>query len=551
MNVIRFLLRNSTSHVVLIILIGTVGGLSSAGLVAIIHATLSNPAPSATPLMWTYVGLCVVALFSNIGSQLLLLRLSQGAIFDLRMRLSRQILKAPLRRLEQAGTSRLLTALTGDANTLSNALFSVPLLSINLITLLACLLYVGVLSRTLLYGVIIYLVLGMISYKLPIRKAMTYMRKARKESERLFANFRALTEGNKELKLHSHRREEFFHNDLEQTALTLRGYVLVGASINMAAESWGRLLYFVFIGLLLFGLPGLMSVSTQTLTGYVLIVLYLMGPIGAVLAMIPNFTAAQVALKRLEELGLSLHTEVSDDEPLATVHAQPEWHYLEMKGVSHAYTTAQDDRTFILGPLDAVFKRGELVFLVGGNGSGKSTFAKMLTGLYPPETGEIYLNGEEITEESLEYYRQLFTAVFSDFYIFERLPGSTTTDLDEDARHYLSKLQIDHKVTVEGGMIRNDGLSQGQRKRLALLSAYLEDRPFYVFDEWAADQDPFFKHIFYTQMLPELKSNGKTILVISHDEAYYHIADRIIRLDYGQYVDERYQAREVAAEPAG
>jgi len=60
----------------------------------------------------------------------------------------------------------------------------------------------------------------------------------------------------------------------------------------------------------------------------------------------------------------------------------------------------------------------------------------------------------------------------------------------------------------------------------------------YLFDEWAADQDPVFKKVFYTQLLPELKARGKAVLVISHDERYFGAADRVIRLDYGKLAPE-------------
>jgi putative ATP-binding cassette transporter len=171
---------------------------------------------------------------------------------------------------------------------------------------------------------------------------------------------------------------------------------------------------------------------------------------------------------------------------------------------------------------------------VGGNGSGKSSLAKLITGLYIPENGEIILDENLITENNREWYRQHFSVVFSDFYLFEELLGLENNNLDIQAQKYLEKLQLDHKVKIENGQLSTTALSQGQRKRLALLTAYLENRQIYLFDEWAADQDPLFKDIFYTQLLPELKTQGKTILVISHDDHYFHLADRIIKLNYGK-----------------
>ncbi len=204
----------------------------------------------------------------------------------------------------------------------------------------------------------------------------------------------------------------------------------------------------------------------------------------------------------------------------------------------HSYHCEAEDSKFVLGPIDLSFQPGELVFLVGGNGSGKSTLAKILTGLYLPEAGEILLDGKPVDHKNRDQYRQLFSAVFADFYLFDSLIGLRGSDLDAKARQYLKLLHLNHKVSVQNGALSTTAVSQGQRKRLALLTAYLEDRPFYLFDEWASDQDPYFKKIFYTQLLPELKARGKTVLVITHDDRYFDLADRIIKLDYGKIVTD-------------
>ncbi|MGA9378446.1 MAG: cyclic peptide export ABC transporter, partial [Phormidium sp.] len=214
----------------------------------------------------------------------------------------------------------------------------------------------------------------------------------------------------------------------------------------------------------------------------------------------------------------------------------PSWHCLELRGVTHAYGSDRENLDFTLGPVDLKFKPGEVVFLIGGNGSGKSTLAKLITGLYIPESGKICLDEQQINQPNREWYRQHFSVVFSDFYLFERLLGFAQYNLDSVAEGYLRQLQLDHKVKVENGKLSTTALSQGQRKRLALLTAYLEDRPIYLFDEWASDQDPIFKELFYTEFLPKLRNKGKLVLVISHDDQYFDLGDRIIKLDYGKVI---------------
>jgi putative ATP-binding cassette transporter len=202
--------------------------------------------------------------------------------------------------------------------------------------------------------------------------------------------------------------------------------------------------------------------------------------------------------------------------------------------VRHHYHREREDDNFMLGPIDLVLKPGELVFLVGGNGSGKSTLAKVLTGLYPPAEGEIRLNGRAIDDLNRDDFRQCFSTVFSDYFLFERTVGAGGAAADARARDYLERLHLDHKVSIKDGLFSTTQLSQGQRKRLALLCAYIEDRPFYLFDEWASDQDPLFKEVFYTRLLPELRSQNKAVLVITHDDRYFACADRVVKLDYGK-----------------
>ncbi|MET7772927.1 ATP-binding cassette domain-containing protein [Nocardia sp. NPDC005366] len=195
-----------------------------------------------------------------------------------------------------------------------------------------------------------------------------------------------------------------------------------------------------------------------------------------------------------------------------------------------------DDSGFRLGPIDLVFEPGQITFIVGGNGSGKSTLAKLITGLYVPRSGSVALNGEKIDHENIEWFRQNCSAIFSDFHLFEDYLGFDRPGIDDEVHRYLEELQIAHKVTVQNGRLSTIALSQGQRKRLALLTALLEDRQIYLFDEWAADQEPRFREVFYDEILTDLKRRGKTVIVITHDDRYFDRADQLVKLDFGRVV---------------
>ena len=534
MTIFSFPIRFSWGTVAVAILAGIFSGVSSTALIILINTALSGQSVHMTALAVGFVGLYLLRLSAGIVSQVLLLRLSYGAAFDIRMHLCRRILAAPLRDLEEAGKHRLLASLTEDVSTIANALSGIPSLCINAPIVIVCVIYLAWLSWQMFLILAGFMVLGIAIYQLISNRGARYLKQAREDWDALFKLLEAMTGGAKELKLHCRRREFFFSNLLEQTANSVSRNNTAGMSIYVAAGSWGNLLMFAFIGFLVFGLANTAMIDRHAVMGATLTVLYMIGPLGASINEVPSLARAAVVLRKLQSLRLSLLAEVTDASVSALTNSDLCFKSLELDGVTHTYHNEAEDRSFTLGPIDMTFSPGELVFLVGGNGSGKTTLAKLLTGLYTSESGEVRLNGEVIDNSNREYYRQYFSVVFSDFYLFERLIGLEEGEVDARARDYLNQLQLSHKVKVDGGVLSTTELSQGQRKRLALLTAYLEDRPFYIFDEWAADQDPLFKNIFYTQILPDLKSRGKTIMVITHDDQYYHLADRTIKLDCGK-----------------
>ncbi|AFZ32285.1 cyclic peptide transporter [Gloeocapsa sp. PCC 7428] len=529
MNLIWLLLRASWVNVAIAVLTGLISGGCSARLIALINSAVNQQ--STYSLLWYFIGLAVVALLTSVISQVLLISLAQEAVYHLRLRLSQGILSSPLRHLEELGASRLLATLTEDVRTLSNTIFVIPFLCIDIAIIAGCLIYLGWLSGVVFLIVIVFLGTAIASTQFMLTQAGKFLSLAREEEDKLFKHFRAITEGIKELKLHAQRRQAFLSDELQISAATSRDYNLTAFKTFAIATSWGNLLFFTIVGLLIFVLPQLTNVSTSILSAYILTITYLLVPFQNILERLPALFRANVALHKIEKMGLALASqkEIHNSLDLSTTH----WNKLELDRVTHTYRSDREDSHFVLG-LSLTFHPGQLVFIVGGNGSGKSTLAKIITGLYIPESGNIRLDDKLINEHNLEWYRQHFSVIFSDFFLFDRLLGLETNSLDRQAKEYLEKLQLNTKVQVKNGLLSTTALSQGQRKRLALLTVFLEDRPIYLFDEWASDQDPYFREIFYNQLLLNLKQRGKTIIVISHDDRYFHLADRIIKLDYGK-----------------
>jgi putative pyoverdin transport system ATP-binding/permease protein len=535
-NLIEFLLKASWVTVLAASITGSISGIGSASLIALINQSITqtslNRLQSQEQLIWGFVGLAGITMATNLTSQFLLVELAQGAVYKLRLRISGWILSSHLRHLEELGASRLLTTLTDDIQSVAMAVFNLPTLFINVSLIFGCLLYLGWLSIGILLATLIFLGVAIFIVQVLINKAFRLFIMAREENDTLMKHYRGITDGIKELKLHKKRREDFLGIELESTVGALRRYRVRTQKILAFTNSLGEFLFFILLGLLVFGVPHLMPTSVAVLSGYVLTISYIMRPIGNILATLPNMTEAAVSLRKIDTLGLSLASQV--EEGLQSHQELRSFQRIELIQATHSYTKEGESNTFTLGPIDLEFSPGEIVFIVGGNGSGKSTLAKLITGLYLPDSGKICLDSTPITNQSRETYRQLFSTVFSDFYLFERLLGIPFEDLDVRAKKYLEELQLSHKVQVKDGSLSTTELSQGQRKRLALLTAYLDDRPIYLFDEWAADQDPFFREVFYQQILPELKKRGKAVLVISHDDRYFHLCDRLIKLDYGQ-----------------
>ena len=536
MKIISFIFNYSKKTFIVAALAGAIAGVSSAGLLALLDAALRNEQPTPLRLAAYFALLLIVSVLANVVSRFLLINISQDVPFELRMRLSRQAFNVPLRKFEEIGSHRILAILTQDISTIATALLDFPVFCVNLAMALGVLIYLFWLSPAVFAGFIVIMALTMGSLQLVNKKASRHLRKARDDWDELLNHIRSLLDGTKELRLNRHRREAFINDLMQPRAESYRRNSVRGRQILGFNAAGSQAVYFVYIGALVFILPHFWAISSETLTAYALAALYMRTPMAIFFDIMPSFANANISLAKVEQTGLSFAAARPESETAASVG--PTCKQLDLFEVSHVYKHESGDGDFLLGPVSMTLRQGELVFLVGGNGSGKTTLAKLITGLYIPEAGEITFDGKAVSDNNRESYRQLFAMVFSTPHLFEHLLGHDRATLDQRAQDYINKLQLDHKVKVTDGVLSTTDLSQGQRKRLALLSAYLDDRPIYIFDEWAADQDPLFKEFFYLHLLPELKARGKMILVISHDDRYFGVADRIVKLENGKIVHD-------------
>lgn len=530
MKLLSFLFRSGGRGIVVVAVMGILSGLASSAFVAVVNAALH--ARNGYLLALGFAVIALVRAGASVLSQWYVIKFAQQAVLELSDRLARRVIETPFRTLESVGPSRILATLTDDVGTLAAALTAIPSAVTNSAILLGCTCYLAWLSGTTALVLMAFGVAGGVGYKLFTRKAAAPIAEARLERDTMFRLFRALTEGIKEIKMNRARSAQFIDKDFAESVQRLRRLNLAAMRRYLMADSWAQFMFFLIMGVVLFALPRLEQIPIQSLTAYAFVALYATTPIWGLIGVLPMFQRGETALARIEEFGLSLtgtSRDIAPDDHRAMSRAA-----IEMRQITFSYPAINGSGGFTLGPIDVSAWPGELLFIIGGNGSGKSTFVKLLTGLYAPDAGEIRLNGEPVTADNRAMYREQFSAVFSDFYLFDKLASSGDEDVDAKAASYLQLLGLEHKVSVKNGVLSTTALSQGQRRRLALLSGYLENRPVYVFDEWAADQDPAYREIFYTRLLPELKARGKTVVVITHDDRYFSLGDRIIKLEYGQ-----------------
>ena len=524
------------------------GGMHTA-LIGVINKGIATQDFSFT-LLYIFIGLCIAMPFTNfLASNLLNIFLIDVSL-GMQENFCRQILIMPLRSLEKHGSGKLAAVLSDDIKTISEALLAFLRVAMHGALVLTCLAYMAWLSWQALVLTLIFLVFGLIGYQLIVVKGQAHLRTARGFYSQMFSHFTTLTGGNKELKLHSRRRNVFFSEVFEPTLKNLRDFIYRGNTIYNAGRGFAAVIHFMMIGIIVFGFAYYNALEMEVLTGFSLCLLYILGPLQSVVDGLIRLDRAKIAVDKVKELGITIaHAKGEEDiyregvdDPL------PEFASIEFKDVVYHYSEeeATYHNRFGLGPLNFSLHPGEVIFITGGNGSGKTTLAKIITGLYAPESGEVLYNGLAINHQNRDAYRQSFSAVFLDFHLFDSLLGLEAPDIEEKADKYLKTLQIDHKVEVSGTKLSTVNLSQGQRKRLAMLTAYLEDRSIYVFDEWTANQDPHFREVFYKEIIPELKALGKTVIAITHDDKYFDYGDRVLKLDFGQVEADILNKKEVS-----
>lgn len=535
--------KNAPNMVFVSMLLGAIAGICYSMLIPIILKSIGsdNGLPTVDQSASTmfdvkvsnpyfallFLAVCVIILIARTASQILLVRIATEITNRTRLDIYRRILKAPIDELDKLGSSRTLAVITGDVSQIVSGAGLFPGLLVNTVTLVGLLGFLLFLNTELFWVVIMAIVFGGVTYQIPLYIGNRYFRKVRKHWDYLYESMLGLVYGTKELKLNKAKREAYYTDILSDAERLLRDDSLTAETIVRSARSYGDLVSFFVIGFVAFVYVNYNSISTETLVGVIMAMLYITAPITAIMNTIPQLLVAKVALGRVNDFIDLMSRENATEE----TKKLPQWNKIYYKNLLYRYQGSAQG--FQLGPVNLELAKGEITFIVGGNGSGKSTLCKLIALHYPAHEGDIYFGDTKVDQQTLNSCREEISAIFTDFYLFDRLLGSINPDENSRIQELLKKLDLDKKVKIEEGKFSTISLSDGQKKRLALLVEMLEDRELYIFDEWAADQDPTFKVVFYKEILPELKARGKMVVVISHDDRFFDIADKIIVMDEG------------------
>jgi putative ATP-binding cassette transporter len=516
------------------IILGFFSGISGTLIITIINKVIRLDPQNKTFFPNLFVGfIAVLGVYFIVQAiyQISLIRLSHNMIWKLRLMTLDNVRHADYLKFLSFGSNKVHSILTRDAYDLSqfSQMLSTVIVSIvTIITGLGYLLWVSPL------GCLITLSLSacIVAVNLVTRKKIDLrVNKARKMEEEYNKYFLSVLEGVKELKLDQKKSDDLFTNYVMRTGDQAQKMWADVSTRFYTNGVIGQLFFYLIIALFLFVLPYLHISLLPDSFEYILIVLYLMGPTNVVINAVPSFSYARKALRRFNDLKkLEEAREIKvDEQPLFPSHPCQ----LSFHDLSFTYRSNDEAETFSIGPLNFNLEKGEIVFLTGGNGSGKSTFVRLLSGLYSPHSGYIKIDQQRVYNIQQDAYRSLFSVIYTDGYLFDTLLGFNSNH-DQEMNKILRDLGLGSKVKSKDHIFSTTDLSFGQRKRLSLAVSILEDKPIYIFDELAANQDMEFKEYFYYTILDGLKKKGKIVIVVTHDEKYFHIADKHYKMDDGK-----------------
>lgn len=539
MTLLNFFQKESNKPLHKLGLYTAVSGLASTGVLAVINWVARKEDSQALDISQLLMFVAVVGIF--ITTQKFILSegviLIEDVLFNIRLRLSDKIRKTDLLKIENIGNAKIYNRLTQELvfiSQISVYLISALQSSIMLIFIFSYIAYLNFVAAIIL---LVILVIGVMLFNKNNKKVFAKLDETNKAEIEYFNSLTDILDGLKEIKLNRKKSNDLFasHTGIIGALQKLKvntGYLF---SKNMV---FSQAFIYIVLGAIVFVLPQINKDFSTDIVSTTTAMLFAIGPLTSLVSMIPQYEQLNLSIRNINSLEEELDHYYNENEvqEIEGVNRFSNFDKIDIQGLFFQFNNGENTDHFSIGPLNLTINRGETIFLVGGNGSGKTTLLKAMTLLYNNlQAGNIYVDNKMVDTTNYLEYRELYSAIFYDFHLFSKLYGLEKIEPGK-VNELLKLMQIDHKTEFKDNRFTRQNLSTGQRKRLALIVSLLEDKPIFIFDEWAADQDPQFKDYFYDILLKKLKAEGKTVIAVSHDDRYFGVADRVIKMDYGKFV---------------
>jgi putative ATP-binding cassette transporter len=515
-------------------IMAAIAGLSNAAVLGIINAAAAQAAQNIHQFRFVLYFLIAVALYATTQAFVMVTtsREVETVLHRVRVRIAERVLRSELITMERVGHSVIYASITKETLTISNTATALSIGIQTAILVFFASLYIAYLSLTAFVVSAVFVVIAASIHLRKRKELQENLQRTAASENLLFDTLTDMLAGFKEMKINRALGAGLFQRlgrVSQQTA-----DIKIRTQSDMAGHIiFSQVTFLMLLGTMVFIVPRLTPIQGDSVVQLTASVLFLIGPITSLVSIIPTVAVANSAAENIYALEATLAEQASPPDLQGAQRLG--FKRIEFDRATFRYMDASGGTPFVVGPLDLEIRAQEVLFIIGGNGSGKSTFLKLLTALYLPSSGEIRVDGVRLEPKNVNEYRSLFTAIFSDYHLFKRLYGFADVDhqrIDE----LLQLMEMENKTRLVDHEFETVDLSAGQRKRLALLVSFLEDKPVYVFDEWAADQDPGFLRKFYEQLLLQLRQRGKTVIAVTHDDKYFGAADRCIKMEEGRFV---------------
>ena len=507
-----------------------VSGIANGAVLAVINAGASAAASDA--LSFRLLLMFLIAITIYIMTKKVSLNrgvtVVEGMVKRLRVRVCDKIRKSELPFIETLGKGQLYTTVSQDTNQISLSAFVIIHASQGAVMVAFALMYIAWISLIAFLIIVGSVGIALLFYYNHRKSLLEELGRLSVKEAEFLDSLGHMIDGFKEAKLNRKKNDSLFASFTE--VATMAEELKISMGIKVATDvMFSHVFFCLLIGIIVFLLPRYVPTFNVVVLEMTAAVLFIIAPLEMIVNAMPVLARANVAISNLYTLESRLDKHLEYFQEVAELKPASFKEAISLQGAVFTYYDSDNVPGFTVGPVDLQVERGEILFITGGNGSGKTTLLKALTGLYPLTTGVLRLDRQVLNPKSITAYRELFSAIFSNFHLFDRFYGLEEVDVKK-VEEWIEEMELIGKTEFKGGKFTNLNLSTGQKKRLALIIALLEDREIYVFDEWAADQDVHFRERFYHEILQDLKSKGKTVIAVTHDDRYWNVADRRVEL---------------------